>query len=281
MQVTHLICRSRHSLITLTALLGLCLSGCDYWPPALQAQLEELRADVQDVSDERAELLGRLDEAVKSQGSLQAELDELTQTNQELKARLITANEESRMRQRELAHAVRPVKGRVASSARARSMDKVSWMRGRNLLTAPRVLRMVWPFMRGKDVQSVQRGLRTLGLPVRVDGIYGRNTEAAVEWFQRQRGIRSDGVLGPATRSALIRAQVRPEKGQPLALKTSPKRAPAVRILQQALHSEGFNVPVDGRFGLGTEAAVKRFQRRAGLSADGVVGPATWAALGE
>ncbi len=37
---------------------------------------------------------------------------------------------------------------------------------------------------------------------------------------------------------------------------------------------------VDGNFGASTAAAVKEFQRKNGISADGVVGPGTWSALG-
>jgi hypothetical protein len=36
---------------------------------------------------------------------------------------------------------------------------------------------------------------------------------------------------------------------------------------------------VDGIFGHGTLAVVKEFQRRNGLTIDGIVGPATWALL--
>jgi Putative peptidoglycan binding domain len=51
-------------------------------------------------------------------------------------------------------------------------------------------------------------------------------------------------------------------------------RGPQVAKVQRWL-----NQPDDGIFGRGTKAAVKRFQRRQGLTPDGVVGPATWAAL--
>jgi peptidoglycan hydrolase-like protein with peptidoglycan-binding domain len=49
---------------------------------------------------------------------------------------------------------------------------------------------------------------------------------------------------------------------------------PDVRLLQNKL-----GVAPDGRFGNGTLAAVKEFQRRRGLDVDGVVGPRTWTAL--
>lgn len=44
----------------------------------------------------------------------------------------------------------------------------------------------------------------------------------------------------------------------------------------------GYSLPkhgTDGSFGAETEAAVKAFQRDSGLTADGIVGPKTWAAL--
>jgi hypothetical protein len=49
----------------------------------------------------------------------------------------------------------------------------------------------------------------------------------------------------------------------------------AVRTLQTTLNEAGFEVPPDGLFGETTHAAVVAFQSTRGLSADGVVGPAT------
>ena len=57
-------------------------------------------------------------------------------------------------------------------------------------------------------------------------------------------------------------------------------RGPAVMRLQERLRSAGvFTGSIDGVFGAQTQAAVQAAQRRLGLTPDGVVGPATWAAL--
>jgi len=52
-------------------------------------------------------------------------------------------------------------------------------------------------------------------------------------------------------------------------------RGPRVARVQRRI-----GVTVDRHFGRVTQAAVKRFQKRHGLAADGVVGPATWREMG-
>ncbi|MEA2403489.1 MAG: hypothetical protein QOE08_136, partial [Thermoleophilaceae bacterium] len=59
----------------------------------------------------------------------------------------------------------------------------------------------------------------------------------------------------------------------------APAHASAVPGTVQTLQSR-LGVPVDGDFGRHTKSAVRAFQRKHGLQADGVVGAATWKALG-
>lgn len=53
-------------------------------------------------------------------------------------------------------------------------------------------------------------------------------------------------------------------------------RGRAVKAVQQRLKDRGWKISVDGSFGPGTEAIVRRFQGEKGLKVDGIVGPTTW-----
>ena len=92
------------------------------------------------------------------------------------------------------------------------------------------------------------------------------------------RGITIDrSVLmgGPA-----VRVSADEPPARLLRLRKPTMRGDDVRALQKALSAFGASVRVDGVFGAKTESAVTRFQQKNGLSADGIVGPATRAALG-
>jgi len=51
------------------------------------------------------------------------------------------------------------------------------------------------------------------------------------------------------------------------------------QVQDQLNYKLGITLTVDGRFGAGTERAVKDFQASLGLPVDGIVGPQTWVAL--
>jgi murein DD-endopeptidase MepM/ murein hydrolase activator NlpD len=129
------------------------------------------------------------------------------------------------------------------------------------------------------DSAALQVALRALGLyDGTVDGIAGPATREAVRRFQARRGLAVDGIAGPRTRRALGR------RGRPR-LGSRPLRAPArgwdVAGLQFLLAAHGFpSGEVDGGLGPRTSAALVSFQGWAGLTADGVAGPATLGALG-
>ncbi len=91
------------------------------------------------------------------------------------------------------------------------------------------------------------------------------------------RGIRLDKeVLGERP----VRASAQDVEERLLYLQTPCMRGEDVHSVQQALIKAGFDIEVDGIFGQQTAGAVKTFQERNDLTADGIVGPATLAALG-
>lgn len=110
-----------------------------------------------------------------------------------------------------------------------------------------------------------------------VDAIAGPATIRAVVRFQRRRGLLVDGIAGPQTRRALGRL------GRPLFGRRTLRSGMVgwdVSVLQfLLLRSSSSAGPIDGEFGPRTRAAALRFQRHAGLAADGIVGPRTRRAL--
>lgn len=84
----------------------------------------------------------------------------------------------------------------------ARSKDAPAWLRaavaaasGKAPPASPRVLKLG---DRGDDVKALQTKLGVIA-----DGVFGSQTEEAVEQAQRAHGLTADGIVGPRTRAAL------------------------------------------------------------------------------
>ena len=106
--------------------------------------------------------------------------------------------------------------------------------------------------------------------PGPIDSLFGAKTEKAVKWYQGDRGLSNDGIVGGKTWARLDPPTVK-----------SGSSGDAVKLAQQLLTDYGYAPgPVDGAFGTKTEQAVKQFQTDFGLPVDGIVGPKTWAMLG-
>ena len=147
----------------------------------------------------------------------------------------------------------------------------------------------------GDAVLVLETRLVELGFaPGTVDVSFDSATRSAVVAFQGAAGIGRDGIVGPVTWSKLDQGVTAPTPGpapapdpdpaptpapQPALLKLG-SAGPEVRALEQRLQSLGYWVDkVDDRFESGTHHAVVALQKVAGLGRDGVVGPATKAAL--
>ena len=129
----------------------------------------------------------------------------------------------------------------------------------------------------GEAVRDLQFRLAALGFVIEGDepALFGDTTAAAVRAFQSSRGLRVDGVCGQQTWSALVEAGF--QLGDRLLYhRTPPLRGDDVAGLQRRLGALGFDAGrVDGIFGVRTAGALVDFQRNAGLTTDGICGPAT------
>ena len=131
----------------------------------------------------------------------------------------------------------------------------------------------------GSAVKDLQTKLKKLGFyNASIDGDYGDTTVAAVKAFQKKYNLTADGVAGRETLKKLDSAYKNADSNTSTDDDSLRKGATgtAVKTLQTNLKKLGFYTAyVDGSFGSTTESAVKAFQRKYGLTADGVAGSAT------
>ena len=131
----------------------------------------------------------------------------------------------------------------------------------------------------GSAVKNLQTKLKKLGFyNASIDGDYGDTTVAAVKAFQKKYNLTADGVAGSETLKKLDSTYKNADSNTSTDDDSLRKGATgtAVKTLQTNLKKLGFYTAyVDGSFGATTESAVKTFQRKYGLTADGVAGSAT------
>ncbi|MEG0832742.1 MAG: peptidoglycan-binding protein [Oscillospiraceae bacterium] len=125
-----------------------------------------------------------------------------------------------------------------------------------------------------------------------VDGIFGNSTSQSVRDFQKFSGLVSDGIIGPATWSALydiyysvLNSVTAPNITYPGTALRVGSRGSDVGIMQRYINFIGSyytkipKLAIDMIFGAATANSVKIFQSLFGLSQDGVIGPDTWSRI--
>ena len=134
-----------------------------------------------------------------------------------------------------------------------------------------------------ETIFDAQNQLTILGLySGEINNELNNETKAALKEFQRLAGLSVDGILGPKTKAAL-------EKGEDSYIGIGGSDINNVEVIIYSKEIEDaqktlkelnlYNGEIDGINGNGTKSAIKEFQKLAGLTIDGVLGPNTEAAL--
>lgn len=131
----------------------------------------------------------------------------------------------------------------------------------------------------GDDVKALQTNLNLLGYNAGTpDGIFGNGTKNAVISFQKTYGLSADGIAGKNTLDAISTTINRKNKN----ILSKGQVSNDVKNLQNDLISLGYLTgKADGAFGKNTENAVIAFQKKYGLTPDGLVGSTTKSKIAE
>jgi Putative peptidoglycan binding domain/CHAP domain len=139
---------------------------------------------------------------------------------------------------------------------------------------------------RGSKVTQIQKNLYTLGYAVEIDGWFGNQTETLLKEYQAKNNMTASGFADGVTIGAL-----QEDANQIAIAKTKFVSGSYLRRgnvgfmvteLQRALNTKDakLKLPITGNFDMITLQAVKVFQTKNKLEADGIVGPKTFGKLG-
>jgi peptidoglycan hydrolase-like protein with peptidoglycan-binding domain len=133
-------------------------------------------------------------------------------------------------------------------------------------------------------LRAVQDSLRRAGIyGGAADGVWGQDSQAALQQFQQTHGLQVTGQMNPATTQALgldpaRLLQFAAAPIQPLPMRLGPE---AIRNIQGRLEQMGYyQGGLDGEWGPGTQAAVARLQQQRGIQPTGQLNPPTVTAMG-
>ena len=131
-------------------------------------------------------------------------------------------------------------------------------------------------------VRWLQTELSQAGYQLEIDGLFGKNTRAALMDYQLRHGLQVDGICGKMTINALLnddanitgnKTNTNPVPGS--IMRVGHKNRLEVCWLQTELVRAGYQLKIDGLFGNRTRATLMDYQLRHGLKVDGVCGPQT------
>ena len=128
----------------------------------------------------------------------------------------------------------------------------------------------------GTAVKKLQEALKNRGYySGKIDSTFGSGVYAAVKAFQKQYGLKADGIAGPATQNLLFNTSASSSDTSTSLQKGS--SGTEVRNLQYVLAELGYyDGSINGEYGNTTADAVRAFQINNDISpVDGVAGPKT------
>ena len=129
-----------------------------------------------------------------------------------------------------------------------------------------------------EDIRPIQVALKNKGYYIPdLNGVADDDTYGAVCKYQTDNGMTADGMVGPATKTALLGGSN--GSGTVSYVQKLGSNGALALYLQRMLNVLGYNVPVDGVFKEETRNAILSFQTENSLDPDGQVGPATWTKL--